>query len=156
MVATTCDRKHKPPYYTTQEDRQTDQRWNQTQECWLTFLSEIAAQDSRDTPCPGHRCFEEYHFSSAGLESANAAHEHHYYTSDEHERRRLPQTSGAYHFDSSQPTHLQCPRINASPPPQSKPYRTTSRWRGGHNMAIRLITGRLQQRSRYCAKEQQI
>ena len=25
MVATTCGRKHKPPYYTTQEDRLTDQ-----------------------------------------------------------------------------------------------------------------------------------
>ena len=108
MVATMCGRKHKPPHYTTQEDRLTDQRWNKTQECWHTFLSEIAAQDSRDTPCPGHRCFEEYHFSSAGLESANAAHERHSYTSDAHEWRRLPQTSGAYHFDSSQPTHLQC------------------------------------------------
>ena len=43
----------------------------------LTFLSEIAAQNYRDTPCPGHRCFEEYHFSSAGLESANAAQERH-------------------------------------------------------------------------------
>ena len=35
-----------------------------------------------------------------------------------------PQTSGAYHFDSSQPTHLRCPRINASQPPKSKPYFT--------------------------------
>ena len=25
MVATTCGRKHKPPHYTTQEDRLTDQ-----------------------------------------------------------------------------------------------------------------------------------
>ena len=58
MVATTCGRKHKPPHYTTQEDGLTDQRWNQTQEFWLTFLSEIAAQDARDTPCPGHRYFE--------------------------------------------------------------------------------------------------
>ena len=48
--------------------RLTDQRRNQTQECRLTFLSEIAAQDSRDTLCPGHRCFEECHFSSAELE----------------------------------------------------------------------------------------
>ena len=49
MVDPTCGRKHKPPYYTTQEDRLTDQRLNQTQACWLTFLSEIAAQDSRET-----------------------------------------------------------------------------------------------------------
>ena len=55
MVATTCGRKHKPPYYTTQENRLTDQGWNQTQECGLTFLSEIVAQDSTGTPCQGHR-----------------------------------------------------------------------------------------------------
>ena len=85
------------------------------------------AQDSRDTPCPGHRCFEEYHFSSAGRESANAAPECHSYTSNAHERRRLPQTPCAYHFDSSQPTHLQCPRINVSHPTRSKPYCTNRR-----------------------------
>ena len=57
----------------------------------------------------------------------NAAHEHHSYTSDAYEQHRLPQMSGAYHFDSSQPTHLQCPRINASQPPRSKPYCTNRR-----------------------------
>ena len=55
-----------------------------------------------------------FHFSSAGLESANATHAHHSYMSKAHERRRLPQTSSAYHFDSSSSTHLQSPRINAS------------------------------------------
>ena len=35
-----------------------------------------------------------------------------------------PQTSGAYHFDSSQPTQLQCPRINPSQPTRSKLYCT--------------------------------
>ena len=76
------------------------------------------------TPCPGHRCFDECHFSSAGFESSKAIHARHSYTNLAHERRRLPQTSGAYHFDSSQPTHLQCPRITASQPPRFKPYCT--------------------------------
>ena len=33
MVATTCDREHKPPHYTTPEDRLNDQRRNKTQAC---------------------------------------------------------------------------------------------------------------------------
>ena len=55
---------------------------------------------------------------------SNAAQERHSKTSNAHERHRPPQTSGDYHFDSSQPTHPQCPRINASQPPRSKPYCT--------------------------------
>ena len=76
---------------------------------------------------PGHQCFEEHNFSSAGLESANAAHERHSYTSDAHEQRRLLHASGAYHFDSSSSIHLQCPRIDASHSPRSKPYLTNCR-----------------------------
>ena len=33
-----------------------------------------------------------------------------------------PKPPGAYHFDSSSSTHLQCPRINASQPTRPKPY----------------------------------
>ena len=87
----------------------------------------IAAQDSKDTPCPGHRCFEDFTSHQLGLSwptppkgatlnqatnTSNAGH---------------PETSGAYHFDSSSSTHVQSPRINASQPMRSTPYRTNHR-----------------------------
>ena len=41
----------------------------------LTFFSEIAAQDSKILTAQDIMMFRRFHFSSAGLESANAAHE---------------------------------------------------------------------------------
>ena len=125
MVATTCGRKHKPPYYTTQEDRLTDQRWNKTQPCWL--MSEIAAQDSRDTPCPGHRCFEDFTSRQEGLSRPTPPMSPTLNRETNMNDAGSPQMSGAYHFDSRSSTHLQGPRINASQPTRSKPYSTNHR-----------------------------
>ena len=81
-------------------------------------------QTTRDTPCPGHQCFDEFTSHQLGLsrptplvrasiigvtQTSNAGH---------------PKPPGAYHFDSSSSTHLQCHRINASKPTRSKPYCT--------------------------------
>ena len=64
MFATTCG-VHKPPHYTTPEDRLSDQRRNKTQACWLTFLSEIGSQTPQSTPCPRHR-FVQYGLDRGG------------------------------------------------------------------------------------------
>ena len=66
-------------------------------------------------------------FSSAGLESANAAHERYSYRATNMNDAGSPQTSGKYHFDSRSSTHLQSPRINASQPTRSKPHSTNHR-----------------------------
>ena len=66
-----------------------------------------------------------------------------------------PKPPGAYHFDSSSSTHLQCQRINASQPTQSKPYCTNRReeegltWpftpsRAVHNRGVDNVRKRLQ------------
>ena len=65
--------------------------------------------------------FRRFHFSSAGLESANAAHERYSYRATNTNDAGSPQMSGAYHFDSRSSTHLQSPRINASQRTRSKP-----------------------------------
>ena len=82
---------------------------------------------TRDIPCPGHRCFDEFTSRQLGLsrptplvsatligvtQTSNAGH---------------PKPPGAYHFDSSSSTHLQCQRINASLRTRSKPYCTNRR-----------------------------
>ena len=76
---------------------------------------------------PRTSMFRRFHFSSAGLESANAAHERCSYRATNTNDAGSPQISGAYHFDSRSSTHLQSPRINASQPARSKPYNTNHR-----------------------------
>ena len=75
-------------------------------------------------PCPGHGCLEKFTSHQLGLSRPtplkNATLKRATHTNDADH----PQMSGAYHFDSSQPTHLQCRRINASQAPRSKPYCT--------------------------------
>ena len=81
-------------------------------------------QTTRDTPCPRHLCFDKFTSRQLGLsrptplvsatlvgvtQTSNAGHS---------------KPSGAYHFDSSSSTHLQCQKINASQPTRSKPYCT--------------------------------
>ena len=73
---------------------------------------------------PRTSMFRRLHFSSAGLESANAAHERYSYRAMNTNDAGSPQMSGAYHIDSRSSTHLQSPRINARQPTRSKPYNT--------------------------------
>ena len=122
MVATTCGKKHKPPYYSTLEDRLTHQRWNQTQECWLTFLSEMAALDDPRHSLPRTLMFQRIHVSSAGLQLwAPFLYEWLKLATPDIPSRQVHITSIPAHH---QRTHLQCQRINASQPRRSKPYCT--------------------------------
>ena len=81
----------------------------------------------QDTPCPGHRCFEDFTSPQLGLSRPTPSMRATLNRATNTNDAGSPQTSGACHFDSSQPTHLQCPRINDSQPPRSKPYCTNRR-----------------------------
>ena len=76
--------------------------------------------------------FRRFHFSSAGLESANAAHERYSKLSDEHERCWISPDVRCISLRfqiintpaKSKNQHLQSPRINARQPTRPKPYNT--------------------------------
>ena len=78
------------------------------------------------TPCPGRRCFDECTSRQLGLSQptplATAILKRLTRTCGDGQHQK----SGAYHFDSSSSTHLQCQRINASQPTRSEP-RCTNR-----------------------------
>ena len=87
----------------------------------------ISGTRLQDYSLPRTSMFRRFHFSSAGLESANAAHERYSYRAANTNDAGSPQMSGAYHFDSRSSTHVQSPRNNASQPTRSKPYSTNHR-----------------------------
>ena len=76
------------------------------------------------TPCPGHRCFDEYtsrqQGSSRPTPLASAILKRLTRTCDDGQHQK----SGAYHFDSRSSTHLRSPRTNARQLTRSKPYNT--------------------------------
>ena len=82
---------------------------------------------TQDTPCPGHRCFDEFTSRQLGLSRTMPLVSATLIGATRMNNARHPKPPGAYHFDSSSSTHLQCQRINASQPTRSKPYCTNCR-----------------------------
>ena len=91
----------------TPQDQLTDQRWNQKHKHANSLpLRDSGTMTTSITPCPGHRCFDEYTSRQLGPSRptplAGAILKRLTRTCDDGQHQK----SGAYHFDSSSSTHL--------------------------------------------------
>ena len=99
---------------------------------WLTLkpdtgvLTHLPLGDSGtrrpDTPCSGHRYFDEFTSRQLGLSRPTPLVSATLNWATSTNDAGSPQMSGAYQFDSRSSTHLQSPRNNARQPTRSKPY----------------------------------
>ena len=81
----------------------------------------------QDTPCPGHRCFEDFTSRQLGFSRPTPPMSATPNRATNTNKAGPPKTSGAYQFESTSSKHLQSPRINAGQPTRSKPYSTNHR-----------------------------
>ena len=97
---------------------------------------------TRDIPCPGHRCFDEFTSRQLGLSQPTPLVSATLIRVTQTSDVGHPKPPGAYYFDSISSTHLQCQRINVSQPTRSKPYCTNRReeeslaWPFGPSLAV--------------------